>query len=336
MPDAPHAVFVLLAMDIRNKQLLHNDDWPEQLAVRVAHCYYQLSMTQKQTADLLGIGRARVIKLLAEARERGIVSVHINSPLLENLELADALKTRFKLSAVDVCLSHASNELQLATQLGAAAGDVVLRHIENGMTIGLGWGVTLKELVRQLEYSPHQEVSVVSLLGSLTRRSSVTRFEATTQLAAKLEAECLYLPAPIVCDSASTRRLLEGQPLFKDIHKRALKADVAVVSIGGLDSATIREVGLVTAREYASVTRKGAVGNFLGFYIDEQAQLVAHPINERVIGIPGKVFKKIPRRIMISAGEKKVDALRAVLSKGFVTDLVTDQSTAKALLHSLP
>ena len=310
-----------------------HDAWPEQLAVRVARCYYDLRMTQQQIAQSLNISRARVIRLLSECREKGIVTIRINSPLLENLELADALATRYQLSAADVCLSNASDELQLAQQVGHAAGEVVLRHICDDITIGLGWGVTLKEMVAQLEYSPKKNVSVVALLGSLTRRSAIARFEATTQLASRLEAECLYLPAPIVCDSAHTRQLLEEQPMFKDIHRRALKADLAIVSIGGMDSATIRQLGLVNSREYSSVRKAGAIGNFLGFYIDVEGKLVPHPINERIIGIPGSVFKGIPKRLMISAGLNKVEALKAVLSQGYVSDFVTDQITARALLE---
>ena len=178
-----------------------------------------------------------------------------------------------------------------------------------------------------------KDVSVVALLGSLTRRSSMNRFEASTALAARLDAECLYLPSPIVCDSEESRRIIVSQPMFKDIHRRALKADLAVVSVGGLDSATIRAVELVTEREFRSVRRAGAVGNFLGYYIDERADIVTHPLNERIIGIDGKTFKRIPERIMISAGENKVRALHAVLDRGLVTGLVTDQATARALLE---
>ena len=36
---------------------------------------------------------------------------------------------------------------------------------------------------------------------------------------------------------------------------------------------------------------------------------------------------------MISAGANKVRALRAVLARGFVNALVTDQATARALLR---
>ncbi|MFK7853837.1 MAG: sugar-binding transcriptional regulator [Granulosicoccus sp.] len=306
--------------------------WPEQLAVRIARYYYVLGLTQMEIADIVGISRTRVIRLLADARQRGVVSIRINSPLLENEELAEALVTKFGLKAADVCLSHASDEYQLAHQIGAASGDIIRRHIHDSMSVGLGWGITLKEFVDQFDILPCKDVSVVSLLGSLTRRSSVTRFEATTELAARLDAECLYLPAPIVCDSAATRGLLTEQPLFQDIFNRALKTDLAIVSIGGLDSATIRLVDLISDEEFNSVRAKGAIGNFLGYYIDEQGELVDHPINDRIIGIQGNEFMRIPRRFMLSAGESKVRALRAVLSQGYCTDLVTDQKTARALL----
>jgi len=261
-----------------------NTDWPEQLAVRIAHNYYNLGMTQQQIATEIGIGRARVIKLLTEARKRGLVSVQIN---------AQHMTERWALLSAEVCVSNASDEYQLASQLGAAAGNAILPLLHNNMTIGLGWGITLKEMVAQLKNYPLDDVFVVSLLGSLTRRSTVARFEAATALAAKLDAECLYLPAPIVCDSEKTRELLMTQPMFQDIHQKALNADIAIVSIGGLDSATIRAVGMVS---------------------------------------DGDIFKRIPRRVMVSAGGSKVEALRAVLEQGLVTDLFVDVATAKALL----
>lgn len=311
-----------------------SSEWPEQLAVRIAHCYYNLGMTQQQIATELGIGRARVIKLLNEARKCGLVSVQINSPLLENIELAEQLMQRWSLLSAEVCLSHASDEHQLASQIGAAAGSAVLPLLKDNMTIGLGWGITLKELVAHLNSFPLHNVSVVSLLGSLTRRSTIARFEATTQLASKLNAECLYLPAPIICDAEQTRELLMAQPMFQDIHQRALNADIAIVSIGGLDSSTIREVGMVSDDDFNDVLGQGTIGNFLGYFIDDNARVVDHAVNRRVIGISGDVFKQIPRRVMVSGGPSKVNALGAILQQGLITDIVTDVATAKALLSS--
>lgn len=311
-----------------------NDDWPEQLAVRIARYYYQLGLTQQQISAELGIGRARVIRLLAEARERGVVTISINSPLVENIDLAEALVERFALDSADVCLVQADDEQKLARQIGAAAGEYVHRAIHNNMTVSVGWGMTLRELVVQLDRRQTENVSVVSLLGSLTRMSSVARFQATTVLAERLNAECHYLAAPIVCDSQSTRELLTSQPMFKDMHKMALSSDLAIVSIGGLDSATIRAVDMVNDEEFHSVKDKGAIGNFLGYYIDVAGNIVDHPINQRIIGVSGDEFRQIPHRMMISGGENKVTALLAVLGQGLVSDLVTDSQTAKALLDA--
>lgn len=311
-----------------------NDQWPEQLAVRIARFYYELGMTQQQIASELGIGRARVIKLLAEARERGIVTISINSPLVENVVLADALKDKFNLSSAEVCLVQADSEQMLAQQIGSAAGDYVLTFIKDNMNLSVGWGVTLKELVSGMRKHPTNNVTVVSLLGSLIRKSTMVRFEAGTDMAERLDAECHYLPAPIVCDSESTREILESQPMFRELREMALSSDVAVVSIGGLDSATIRQVGLVSDAEFRSVKANGAIGNFLGYYIDSEGAIVDHPVNQRVIGVSGEQFNTIPKRIMISGGDNKVSALLAVLNQGWITDLATDADTARALLES--
>lgn len=321
-----------ILLTVETDQPKPQGDWPEQLAVRVARCYYELGMTQQEIAGLVGIGRARVIRLLAEAREKGIVSIHINSPLLDNVKLAEQLTDRFGLMSSDVCLSHTNDESQLADQIAIAASDYLLRLLEDNMTIGIGWGVTLKALARRIDRSTATGVSVVSLLGSLTQRSSMDRFEATTALAARLGAECFYLPAPIVCDSQHSRDLLVDQFLFRQIFDRALSADLALVSIGGLDSATIRQAGLVDDQEYNSTNQHGAVGNFLGLYIDQHAEPIDHPINARVVGVSGNDFQRIPRRVIVSAGASKVAAIFAVLNKGLLTDVVTDQATAQALL----
>lgn len=119
----------------------NNDGWPEQLAVSIARYYYELGLTQQQISAKLGIGRARVIRLLAEARERGVVTISINSPLVENLDLAEALVKRFNLDSADVCLVQTKDELKLARQIGAAAGEYVLRAINNNMRVSVGWGV---------------------------------------------------------------------------------------------------------------------------------------------------------------------------------------------------
>lgn len=307
-------------------------DWPEQLAVRVAWCYYALNMTQQEVASRLGITRVRVIRLLSEARRRGVVKISIESKLADNVELEHRLMKRFNLDFAEVVLGMTDDETELAEVLGAAACAGISRWLRNGMTLGVGWGVTLKAFAEAMPEIPLRDAAVVSLLGSLTRRSSIATFEATTTISARLHAECFYLPGPILCDSKESRGTLMAQPMMRDMLDRARSSDVAVVSVGGLDSGTIRRTGFVSESDFADVQKSGAVGNFLGYYIDENAEVIDHRINDRVIGLRPEYLAAMPQRIMISGGRQKEAALAAILKKGLLTGLVTDQKTAGALL----
>jgi DNA-binding transcriptional regulator LsrR (DeoR family) len=306
--------------------------WPEQLAVRVAWCYYALNMTQQEVAQQLGITRVRVIRLLSEARRRGIVKISIESKLAENVEIEHRLSERFGLKSAEVVLGLTEDETALAEILGAAAALSIARRFHDGMTLGVGWGVTLKAFAEALPEMPLENSAVVSLLGSLTRRSSIATFEATTAISARLHAECFYLPGPILCDSTESRDMLMAQPMMQDVLDRARTSDLAVVSVGGLDSGTIRRTHFITEADFAAVLRAGAVGNFLGYYIDKDAKVIEHEVNGCVIGLRPEELTRLPERIMISGGAQKVDALRAILRAGLLTGLVTDQNTARELL----
>lgn len=308
------------------------DGWPEQTAVRIAWCYYVLGMTQQEIAARLGLNRVRVNRLLAEARRRGIVRITITSKLAENVELEERLKERFALESAEVILSLTDDETELAEVLGAAASQPLARLFGDGMTIGIGWGVTLKAFAEAMPETPLRDAAVVSMLGTLTRRSSIDTFEATTTLSGRLHAECFYLPGPIVCDSEDSRDILVRQPMLQDVLNRGRRADIAVISVGGLDSGTIRRMRFVDESEFRDVLAAGAIGNFLGYYIDDDAAIIDHPVNRRVIGQKPQDLANIPRRFMISGGRTKVRALGAILRRGLLTGIVTDQKTARALL----
>lgn len=311
-----------------------SSQWPEQLAVRAAWCYYVLGLTQQDIAGRLGITRVRVNRLLAEARRRGIVRITITSELAENVELEERLKAAYNLVSAQVVLAD-GGQFGIDEVLGTAAAEHLASRFESGWTIGVGWGITLRAFAEAMPERTLAGASVVAALGSLTRRSSIDAYEAATVVARRLGAECFYMPGPLICGSEEGRDTLLAQPLAREVLDRARSADIAVLSVGGLDSGTIRRVGLVTDDEFESVVAAGAIGNFLGHYIDAGAHVVDHPLNRRVFGLRPDELRAIPRRVMVSGGPTKVPALRAILSAGLVTEFVTDQESARALLSHI-
>jgi DNA-binding transcriptional regulator LsrR (DeoR family) len=301
--------------------------------VRIAWCYYHLGLTQQEIAARLGINRIRVNRLLGEARRRGIVRISIDSKLAENAELEARLIDRYGLDLAEVMLTMTDDERATSELLGAAACQGIGGKLLDGMTIGVGWGVTLKSLAEAMPTTPLAQSAVVALVGSLSRRSSIDRYEATTTLAGKLDAECFYMPGPLFCDSEAARDALIMQPMVQEVLSRARACDIAIASIGGLDWNTMRRVELVSDEEIAAVREAGAVGNYLGHFIDAGGEVLDHPLNRRVIGLVPHELAGVPQRIMISGGRSKIAALKAVLGAGVLTGLVTDQASARALLE---
>ena len=51
----------------------------DDLLSRIAWMYYNDEMTQKEIADRLGLSRIKVLRLLKQAREEGIVEIKIKT-----------------------------------------------------------------------------------------------------------------------------------------------------------------------------------------------------------------------------------------------------------------
>ncbi|TIS85841.1 MAG: sugar-binding transcriptional regulator, partial [Mesorhizobium sp.] len=59
----------------------------DRLRIRAAWMYFVEQMTQNEIADVLGVGRVTIVRMLAEARSRNEVKITIESELLEIVRL---------------------------------------------------------------------------------------------------------------------------------------------------------------------------------------------------------------------------------------------------------
>ena len=93
---------------------------------------------------------------------------------------------------------------QLGAIIGAEVGAYMSQAVTSNMTVGLGWGKTLSASLPSIEYREPQGVSVMSMLGGLTRVSGVNPSEFAWRLAARpVPGQPLLpgrrLPAPLPC-----------------------------------------------------------------------------------------------------------------------------------------
>ena len=298
---------------------------PEELLAVVAWLYYKEGLTQERIARRLGLSRVKVTRLLARAREEGVVEFRITRPLPERFRLEEALLRRFGLAGAVVAEGE--------RDLGPAAAEFLARELAPGCRLGLGWSTTVRRMAPYL-YAPRGPLGgeVVELVGSFLGQENP--YSISARAAEALGCRLVPLPAPVLLSNPRALAALLEEPGIRRGLEAARGTRLAVVGVGRLDpEGTLVKTGMLTREEAERLRQEGAVGDVLMRFFDANGRPLATSLDERVLALGWEDFLRIPRRVAVAAGPAKVPVLRAALAGGLFTDLVTDAATARALLE---
>ena len=203
----------------------------EHTRTRIAWLYYIEGMTQDEIVAQTGINRSRVLRILAASRHDGTVQIRVTTNLSHCVALERALEQRWRLSRA-IVIPEPQDPGQTSEILGAELGAYLSRTLTGHATIGLGWGKTLSNALPAIVPRQADGIRVLSLLGGLTRVSSVNPSEFAWRLADRLNAECYLMAAPVFAPDARTRDALLSHPGIQEIFRRAARLDLAVGPAG--------------------------------------------------------------------------------------------------------
>ncbi len=302
------------------------------LRQRVSWMYYVEEMTQSAIADALGIGRITVVRLLSEARALREVHISLSRDIDELTGLEFALQRKFGVAEVIVAPLGVPGAEPRAV-IAAAAGEYVSQMLQADMKVGLGWGATLLRVLDFLELRPISGLSVVSLLGGITRARQANPAEFAWQFARAFGAECYLLAAPAIVDSLATKRALIERCGLAEVFEFAETLDAIVVSSGTTKlHSTTDYYGTITDAELKELRARGAVGDILYNFFDAYGRIVNHPVNKRSMSVPIETLCAAPKRVLVSGGPDKSEALLGAIELLRPTAFITDEATATALL----
>lgn len=114
----------------------------DRLRIRAAWMYFVEQMTQNEIAEVLGVGRVTIVRMLADARARNEVKITIESELSEIVRLERALEKTFGLQQALVAPLSAPNADPIPA-ISAKTGSFLSDTMKSGMRVGVGWGQTL-------------------------------------------------------------------------------------------------------------------------------------------------------------------------------------------------
>ena len=306
-------------------------DSEEELQARVAWHYYVGNLTQQEIAQRIGSNRVRVNRLLAASRESGLVQITINSRIAPCVALEAALAERFGLTDAIVVPTGLTHEANMAA-LGIGAAAYFCKQIEPGHTIGLGWGRTIRAVLRAMPQRAYGPISAVSLQGGLSHCPSINTFDIVSDFANLCHADGYLFAAPIYVSSQKARDVILQEETVRETYELARGADLALLTAGDLTESLVITYGINNPDDLRTLRKAGAVGDMLGHFMDENGKLIDHPLNRRTVAIALDDLRGIKRVVLVSGGAKKFSVTRAALRGGYVSVLVTDEDSARRLI----
>ncbi len=301
------------------------------LRQRVAWMYYVEEMTQSTIAYALGIGRITVVRLLAEARSMHEVRITLSRDIADLSRLEIELQKRFGLPEAIVA-PRSSPRADARSIVAAAAGPFISDMLQPDMTIGLGWGRTLSRSLGFIRERHAPRLTVVSLLGGITRARAANPAEFAWEFSRVFMAECFLIAAPAIVDSPATKHALIESCGLKEVFDLSKRLDAVVVGVGSLSRPTTEFYGVVPDRELDSLRAAGAVGEVLYNFFDIDGRLVDHPLNGRAMSIPISSVRQAPIRVLVAGGAEKAEAMIGAFQLLRPTVFITDELAAEALL----
>jgi len=317
------------------------DDERSILLARVSRLYYLEDRSQNEIADLIGISRSAISRMLTEARRTGIVKIEVHQPLLRNEAIEKELQARFGLpeaAVVDPGVNASPEEaLHVAGQMAAS---LITRHLPRISVLGISWGTGVAATVDALPSLHLPNLQVVQIIGATGSASNVTDTpDLAVRTAQKLGGQFRVLTAPMLVENAAVAKSLLSNRTVAEALELAAKSDIAVVGIGSTNYtvSSVLRAGYVN-QEYVEMLRKqGAVGDICGLYFDQAGNFLDIEVHHRRIGISREwLISHLRKVIAVAVGKPKVPAIFGVLAGKLVGTLVTDKYTAEDLLAYVP
>lgn len=306
-----------------------------------ASMYYEQGETMDVIAHHLGVSRSTVSRLLARARQDGIVRIDIAHPDDEG-SLEQAYRQQWGVRAHIVPVREGTtniHRLQQVAAVGAArAVDLIAEMAPPSQpcVVGTAWGTTMSEVAAALPHRPVSGVTVVQLNGASDPvREGPSATDVLTGFGQALGARTISFPVPAFFDQVATRQAMWSERSVKRVLTMARRARVAIFSVGSLEAEVPSQVyggGHLRGEDKRRVRSEGVVGDVCTVLLRADGTWRDIDLNARATGPTPQQLAAIPRRLCIVAGMSKARATLAALRAQVLTDLVVDDATARAVV----
>ena len=302
---------------------------------QTAWLYYVGNLSQQEISKRMGVSRFKVLRMLADARERGLVRISIEHRTSTTLLLADRLAKAFDLREVQVAPQASFDDDTAGRRAVGILAAAYLARVASSQaptTVGIGWGRTLSAMADSLTGVSNPHLTFVSIMGSVSHASPTAPGDVCIRLAAETGGRAMLLPAPFVTDSAEACATVMEQRLVRDALDLARKADHALLSVGECqDGAILFQSNIFSPEQLQQLRDAKVVGDCCGVFFPADGKIPDIELNHCTPGVRAHDMQQADT-VVLASGTTKTAATLAVLRAGFVKRLLVDEALALALL----
>ncbi len=292
-------------------------------------------MNQQEIAEYLNISRVKVYRLLMKAREQGIVKIELHAPAQDFSELEIRIEKSFGIKQCIIVPTSDSIDI-VYNGFANALAKIIDRDYKDGMSIGVGWGQTIKGTVERITFNKKYNMKVFPVIGGsglVYDSDDIHANSIVSLLAGKLGAAGYILNCPAIIDSQASKEVFLKESIIRTIVDQFDKLDLVIVPIGYIGpDITIYKTRDIMAEDIEYLSKLNVVGDINSNFIDANGNLVPNRIQDRIINVTLETLKETKNTVAICNGAKKIDATRAALKTGVINTLITDTSIAEKLL----
>lgn len=307
------------------------------LCVRAARLYYESGLTQEQIGEQLGLSRVKVNRVLRLARQAGIVEIRIAGIDEPTDEVADHLVAKLRLRDA-VVVPDAPTGDGLTAELAKGASAWLAERLRPGLRVGLGLGRTISRLPETFRVDRSVDCSFTEIEGAAPAEpTGFASYNVTSRMGTIAGARTEFIYAPTFVSDRALRDRLVTEPSIARALEVARRSDVVLQSVGtATGSALLHIHGVIGVEDLEQLRAAGAVGDALGHYFDAEGRHVPFRTDDIHVGLTLEDLRRVPTSVLVAGGPEKLEAIRGALRGGYFNVVITDLSTADALIASWP
>lgn len=307
------------------------------LAYEAALAYFVEQQTMEAIANKLGVSRSTVSRLIASAREEGLVRITLYAPEEPVDSLASHLEEVYDVNVKVVLVPTPTTEIRRLERVAGFAGQMLSDMVRDNMLVGVAWGTTVSTISERLVPTKLEGVTIVQLNGAANPTTTGLPYvgEIMGNFTRAFNAKALPFPVPAFFDYPETRTQMWKERSIMSVRDLGRSVDIALFGVGSFNSTLPSHVyagGYLSGDEVLDLRKKGVVGDVCTVLVRGDGTYKDIEINARATGPTPEELTAIKRRICVVAGAAKAPAVAGVLRSGAVTDLIVDDECAMALL----